>query len=859
LPKTAVLAKFSGKLRHFLSYWHRPHSSPITYKPVIAASIGVTALILGLRHGVTLSLPGLRLALKMEPLELAVYDQFVRIADRSIHGESEAKKSDPRLVVVAVTEQDIQRLRQWPISDAVMTQLLTKLEQHQPRVIGLDLYRDLPVPPGHDELVKYLKKTDRLVAICQLSDSNSLGVAPPKALSPKQIGFSDLVIDSDGVIRRALLFATKNEGKCPTFSAFSYQLASRYLAFEGIESFRATQGNLGFRSRETGEQGSRGAGEQGSRGAGEERNKIKPVVFPKLDGNAGGYQNADVAGYQILLNYHSADNVASVVTLTQVLTDQVPGELIRDRIVLIGVVAASIDDAFYTPYSAAQTKQHKMPGVVVHAQIVSQIISAVLDGHTLPWYWPDWLEALWILGWAIVGGVIARKLRHPLWLGVSGITVLVVLSGICYGFWLYSGWVPLVPAAISMVTSGGIVVVIAAYQMQQEREKILSWVKEQEETIALLSTMHKGNLALTVANSQATDGEKTVATLPLCPPQNASTISPKFSDRYQIIQVLGQGGFGRTYLAKDLQNPGSAICVVKHLMPARRDSKFLEVARRLFQTEARILEILGQHEQIPALMDYIEKEGEFYLVEEYVEGNPLSEEMYVDQRWPEAEVIDLLVDILPILNFIHQHHVIHRDIKPGNIIRRLVDRKLVLIDFGAVKQMLPTEGGKTESQTVAIGTRGYAPPEQLVGHPRPASDIYALGMICIQALTGIQPHDLLLLQDLETGNLNWRHLAKTSNELVLILDRMVQYHFSDRYQSALAVLIDIQKLDRDRLQEIEVEPTITEKTAILPITESDNTSVMPAWKHFSGNKQVTTLEEPAQNQQTHLDPETHKS
>ncbi|OKH35957.1 hypothetical protein NIES2119_18330 [[Phormidium ambiguum] IAM M-71] len=839
-----MLTKFSGKLRHLLSYWQRPKNLPITYKPVIWASIGVTALMLGLRQGVTLSIPGLRLGLKLEPLELAAYDQFVRFATREANATSHSPNFDPRLLVVAVTEQDIQNLRQWPIPDGKMAELLTKLEQHQPRVIGLDIYRDLPVPPGNDRFLQYLQKSDRLVAICKLSESNSLGVAPPKALSPKQIGFSDLIIDPDGVIRRALLFAIKAQGKCTTSSAFSYQLASRYLAFEGIESFKATtEGTLGFRSNKKVKNG----------------RQIKPVLFPRLDSNAGGYQGADVRGYQILLKYHSAENVARQVTLTQVLNNQVPGEWIRDRIVLIGAVAASIDDAFYTPYSATQTQQHKMPGVVVHAQIVSQILNAVLDNRALPWYWPDWAETLWIWGWAILGGVGAWKLRHPLLLGISGIVAFGVLSSISFGIWLSSGWVPLVPAALSMVTTGGTVVVIAAYRMQQEREKILSWAKEQEETIALLSTMYKGNIATSVQKSDITKGETTVATLPLCPPQDPDEISPQFSQRYQIIKVLGQGGFGRTYLAKDLQIPDSEICVVKHLMPARRDAKFLEVARRLFQTEARILEVLGQHGQIPTLIDYIEKEGEFYLVEEYVQGNPLSEELHIDRRWKQTEVIDLLENVLPILDFIHQHHVIHRDIKPGNIIRRGLDRKLVLIDFGAVKQMLPTEGGATESQTVAIGTRGYAPPEQLVGHPRPASDLYALGMIGIQALTGIQPHDLVLLQDMETGNLNWRHLAKTSGELATILDRMVQYHFSDRYQSALAVLTDLEKLDRPNLNQIAEEPKITEQSAILPTTESDTTSIMPVWNHLPANNQPTKLEEQPHNLSTKLDPETRKS
>jgi len=273
--------------------------------------------------------------------------------------------------------------------------------------------------------------------------------------------------------------------------------------------------------------------------------------------------------------------------------------------------------------------------------------------------------------------------------------------------------------------------------------------------------------------------------------------------RYKISKILAKGGFGQTYLAQDIKRPGDPTCVVKRLMPARLDPKFLQVARRLFETEAKILEVLGQHSQIPLLLAYLAEKEEFYLVEEYIEGDSLSDELPVDKRLSEYVVVDLLKGILEILAFIHQNHVIHRDIKPSNIIRRKQDSQLVLIDFVAVKQMHTEANEDTESPTVAIGTRGYAPPEQLAGHPRPASDIYAVGMIGIQALTGISPQQLP--QDRDTGCVIWRPLASVSEELAEILDRMVCYHFSDRYQSAAAVLKDLKEIDRSVLSKVAID------------------------------------------------------
>ncbi|TBR61601.1 serine/threonine protein kinase [Westiellopsis prolifica IICB1] len=264
--------------------------------------------------------------------------------------------------------------------------------------------------------------------------------------------------------------------------------------------------------------------------------------------------------------------------------------------------------------------------------------------------------------------------------------------------------------------------------------------------------------------------------------------------RYRVIQVLSAGGFGETYITEDTRRPGNPKCVLKLLKPASSEPYYLQTARRLFNSEAEILEQLGNHDQIPRLLAYFEANEEFYLVQELIVGHPLSAEMRGSQLWTESQIIQMLQDILRVLEFVHGYNVIHRDIKPDNLIRRDSDGKLVLIDFGAVKQMR-SQLANSPSQmtaTVAIGTPGYMSAEQAQGRPRPNSDIYAVGIIAIQALTGILPTQLQ--DNPESGEIIWPNQAQASPRLVTILQKMVRYHYRDRYQSATEVLQDLQQL-----------------------------------------------------------------
>lgn len=257
-------------------------------------------------------------------------------------------------------------------------------------------------------------------------------------------------------------------------------------------------------------------------------------------------------------------------------------------------------------------------------------------------------------------------------------------------------------------------------------------------------------------------------------------------ERYRITEHLGRGEFSETYLAEDLHYPGNPQCVVKRLK-----SQSSETATREFEREAMALRQLGNHDQIPSLLAYFEKDGDFYLIHQFIEGHDLSQDLIEGQPWIEPQVIELLQDTLNILMFVHQQNVIHRDIKPQNLIRRSSDNNIVLINFGAVKQI-----STGQTKTYADTDEGYRSPEQAIGMPRLCSDIYAVGILGIQALTKLPPKKLKV--DPTTGDIVWRDKAQVSSKLVNILDNMVRYDFKARYPSAAEALQALQGLNTSR-------------------------------------------------------------
>jgi len=269
--------------------------------------------------------------------------------------------------------------------------------------------------------------------------------------------------------------------------------------------------------------------------------------------------------------------------------------------------------------------------------------------------------------------------------------------------------------------------------------------------------------------------------------------------RYKVLKQIGKGGIGETYLAEDLDLPidPKPLCVVKRLQPKAHHDHII----KMFQQEAEKLYKLGSnHPQIPTLFAYFEEGGEFFLVQELIEGCDLSKEINSQHIWSEFQTLNFLQEILPVLRYIHENNLIHRDIKPQNIMRRSQNNQLVLIDFGIVKELTSSEVN-TQGETVptiVAGTPGYMPSEQALGKPKLCSDLYAVGMTAIQALTGIKPDGF---EENEDGEISWRQHTQVSDDLAAILTKMTRYHFSQRYATANEALEAINQLSKTTIQD----------------------------------------------------------
>ncbi|MEG4445494.1 serine/threonine-protein kinase [Microcoleus sp. AT9_B5] len=257
-------------------------------------------------------------------------------------------------------------------------------------------------------------------------------------------------------------------------------------------------------------------------------------------------------------------------------------------------------------------------------------------------------------------------------------------------------------------------------------------------------------------------------------------------DRYGAQKIIGQGGFGRTFLAIDEYKPSKPPCVIKQFYPQVQSTSSIQKAAELFELEAVRLEQLGKHSQIPELLAYFSQDERQYLVQEFIDGENLAEALESKGYFSETQIRDLLNNLLPVFEFIHSRQVIHRDIKPENIILRQ-DRQLVLVDFGAAKYATQTALAVTGTR---IGTAGYTAPEQANGKAIHASDIYSLGVTCLCLLTQVEPIDLFDDSEFEWV---WREHLKTSvsSELGQILDKMIQPAIKKRYQFATEVLQDL--------------------------------------------------------------------
>ncbi|MFB2769576.1 CHASE2 domain-containing protein [Pelatocladus sp. BLCC-F211] len=374
---------------------------------------------------------GLKFLEVLQNWDLQAFDLMMRSRSVLIN-----ENPDPRLLLVTVGDADIaaqrrrgESLKGTSVSDQTLNKVLEKLQQYQPRAIGLDIYRDFPAESAN--LLNHLQQTNNLFGVCKGSDTtiNTNGIEPPPEFPQHRLGFSDFVYDADGVVRRHLLFMNQEAtSPCPASYSLSLQLALRYLEAEGIKPKFTPRGDF----------------------------QIGNVNFPLLKPRTGGYQGIDTNGGQILLNYRSSKRIAEQVTLTQLLSAPINPNAIKNKIVLIGVTAkGDFPDYWATPYSAELDQQ--MPGVLVQAHMVSQILSAVLDRRPLLRSWNPFAEVMWIWIWSVAGGLLAWQMRHSL---TRLLIFVVVGSGIlyifCFGLFIQGYWVPFVPSALALIGTAGI-------------------------------------------------------------------------------------------------------------------------------------------------------------------------------------------------------------------------------------------------------------------------------------------------------------------------------------------------------------------------------------------------------------------
>ncbi|MGB3294723.1 MAG: EAL domain-containing protein [Phormidesmis sp.] len=361
-----------------------------------------------------------------QAMEVKTFDLLTRLGAQHFSRHSLAEANDSPIVIVAITEADILAQKQWPLSDRVFAQLLARLQVYAPSVVGLDIYRDVPHEPGSVALARQLQR-DNVVTIQKLGFENGLEVLPPPDVPEQRVGFNDFVIDPDGVIRRNFMFAALGEQR---YYSFSLQLARQFLAKKGIVITPK-----------------------------KDEIAIANTRFKRITANTGGYQVIDAAGYQVLMRYFPPSDLARVLTLSQVLSGDFKPEWIEDKIVLIGTTAPSEKDLFYTPFSAAKEENVMTPGVVIHAQLTRQMLSAVLDQRLLLGVWSQPAEWAWVWLWGLAGGFITWRFRHPreVMLALSaGLAGLLAITGLLF---VQAVWVPFALPATALTLSGiGIIV-----------------------------------------------------------------------------------------------------------------------------------------------------------------------------------------------------------------------------------------------------------------------------------------------------------------------------------------------------------------------------------------------------------------
>ena len=419
----------------------------LNFRSTYGLAISVASLIV-------IAICGVRQLGKLEFLELATFDLMMRSRPET--------ELDPRITVVGIEESDIQKWQQSTFSDRMIARLLEQLQKHEPAVIGLDIYRDIPQYPGNIKLLQQLEAANT-VAIRNINKDG--GVPAPPNVPPERVGFNNFLLDDDGKVRRN--FMSFKMGDRAAYS-FALQLSKNYL--------NLTDSSIELKP---------------------DFLKFDRTIFPALKPNAGGYQlsTSDVAGSQTLLNYRSPNKAARRLSFTEVLEDNFNPDWIQGKIIIIGYTAQSKKDIFSTPFDV-----EKVPGVIIHAHMVSQILSTVLDEKPLFRFLPQWGEVIWIWLWSIAGAVLAWRIKHPLALGGGLIALVVTLSGFGWLVFLEAIWIPVTPPIIGLLSTTGAILACKTFYSSTvdestglaNREQIIdllqhSLTKSKNSAIAVLS------------------------------------------------------------------------------------------------------------------------------------------------------------------------------------------------------------------------------------------------------------------------------------------------------------------------------------------------------------------------------------
>lgn len=399
--------------------------------------------ILGITCGVSSLVIAFSYLGVFQSLELSTLDRWFRLRP--------TEKPEQRIVVVTINESDIQEIGQWPISDDVLSQLITNISQQKPRAIGLDIYRDLPVKPGTEKLAAVLRSTPNLIGIEKAINDK---VKPSPILEEQgQVALADLVVDQDQIVRRGLLSIQVDENQVQL--GLATRLALMYLAEEGV-TLEAVDNTA--------------------------KRALGKAIFVPFKSNDGGYVRADAGGFQILLNFRGTESSFQQISIMDILKGNIPPDLMSDRLVIIGSTAQSLNDYFATPHSRDGNKSQYLPGVLIHANITSQIISSALDGRKSIKVFNELGEWLWIVAWTGLGSAIgfwgsknnSFENQNLLLVKFTAIGVIIpgiVLLGTGYLLFLLGWWLPVIAPFCSVMLA-----ILALSNYQQQKEKKLAFI-----------------------------------------------------------------------------------------------------------------------------------------------------------------------------------------------------------------------------------------------------------------------------------------------------------------------------------------------------------------------------------------------